>query len=192
MNNLMPPRAPQTEFETLILSGEGRPDPPGLSRCIIKAKGIGQFSRNAWRDGTKITKNMNMPMCQYAFKTNEISIIWCPSGPLKGAPRPPRASRGAIKAERIGQFAGNACKDIQKITRNMTMPMCHYAFETYEISTIWCRLRTPEGPPGSPGGAPRPPCDIQMQYKSRENWSIFRERNKDHEKHEHANVPICL
>ena len=82
----------------------GRPAPPAQSRCTIKAERIGQFSGN----GTKITKNTNMPLCQYAFKTNEISIICCPSGPLKGAPRPPRASGCIMKPERIGHVSGNA------------------------------------------------------------------------------------
>ena len=54
-----------------LVAPGGRPDPPGLSGCIIKANRIGQFSGN----GTKMTKNKNMPMCQYAFKTNEISTF---------------------------------------------------------------------------------------------------------------------
>ena len=109
-----------------------------------------------------------------------------------GRPDPPAIFTCSIKAERIGQFSRNGTK----ITKNTNMPMCQYAFKTNEISTIWCRLRAPEGPPGGPGGRPDPPGPSRCIIKAKRIRSIFKERvkrrNKDHETHEHANVPICV
>ena len=59
-----------------------------------------------------------------------------PTGGPRGAPRPPRQSRGTIKADRNGQFSGNVQKHKKEITKNMTMPMGHYASKTSEILTI--------------------------------------------------------
>ena len=144
-----------------------------------------------------------MSSCNYTFKTNKISRFSC-------QPRAPQAKfklwvwpfyRGRVtffkdplKNQRVVRKRVN--KRTKKITRNMSMATSNYAFKTNEISTIWCRLRAPEGPPGSPRGAPRPPPAIQRHCESRGKWPFFKKRVKrrkgNHQKHDHVNVRLCL
>ena len=53
------------------------PDPPGIFRRTTKVKWNGQVSGSVWKHIKKITKNMTCSIGNCAFKTGEISTIWC-------------------------------------------------------------------------------------------------------------------
>ena len=67
---LLPPEGPPG-------SPREPPEPPGIFTGTTKVEWNGHVSGSVWKDIKNITKNMTCSIGNYAFKTNEISTIWC-------------------------------------------------------------------------------------------------------------------
>ena len=65
-NEICPPGSPREP-----------PEPPRIFTGTTKVKWNGHVSGSVWKDIKNITKNMTCSIGNYAFKTNEISTIWC-------------------------------------------------------------------------------------------------------------------